>query len=97
MESPPPPNGCFLFFVLLCSFVGFSGMDTSNTFTIDTCVKDLSDLINEIGEHAPHQECSRLIIYDSNKAAVESFHVPPAKIREKPVFCIQKLISQQTK
>ncbi len=24
---------------------------TSKTLTIDTCVKDLSDLINEIGEH----------------------------------------------
>ena len=50
MESPPP-KCCFLIFLLLCSFLGFSSKKTSKTLTIDTCVKDLSDLINEIGEH----------------------------------------------
>ncbi len=48
MESAPP-KCCFLIFLLLCSFLGFSSKKTSKT--IDTCVKDLSDLINEIGEH----------------------------------------------
>jgi hypothetical protein len=35
---------------LLCSFPGYSSQETSTTLTIDTCVKDLSDLLNEIGE-----------------------------------------------
>jgi hypothetical protein len=35
---------------LLCSFLGYSSQETSTTLTIDTCVKDLSDLLNEIGE-----------------------------------------------
>jgi hypothetical protein len=35
---------------LLCSFLGYSSKKTSKTLTIETCVKDLSDLINEIGE-----------------------------------------------
>ena len=40
----------FLIFLLLCSFPGYSSQETSTTLTIDTCVKDLSDLLNEIGE-----------------------------------------------
>jgi hypothetical protein len=41
---------------LLCSFPGYSSQETSTTLTIDTCVKDLSDLLNEIGERflPPH-------------------------------------------
>jgi hypothetical protein len=35
---------------LLCSFLGYSSKKTSKTLTIDACVKDLSDLINKIGE-----------------------------------------------
>ncbi len=50
MESPPPKM-LFLNFSLLCSFLGYSSKKTSKTLTINTCVKDLSDLINEIGEH----------------------------------------------
>jgi hypothetical protein len=41
----------FLIFLLLCSFLGYSSQETSTTLTIDTCVKDLLDLLNEIGEH----------------------------------------------
>jgi len=41
----------FFIFLLLCSFLGYSSKKTSKTLNIDTCVKDLSDLINEIGEH----------------------------------------------
>ena len=42
---------CFFFiFLLLCSFLGYTSQETSTTLTIDTCVKDLSDLLNEIGE-----------------------------------------------
>jgi hypothetical protein len=34
-------------------------MKTSKNFTIDTCVKDLSDLINEISEHySPPLPCA---------------------------------------
>jgi hypothetical protein len=35
---------------LFCSFPGYSSQETSTILTIDTCVKDLSDLLNEIGE-----------------------------------------------
>jgi hypothetical protein len=31
------------------------------------------------------------------KVVRRRFHVPPAKIHEKPVFCVQKLISQKRK
>jgi hypothetical protein len=49
MESPP--KMCFfLTFLLLCSFLGYSSQETSTILTIDTCVKDLLDLLNEIGE-----------------------------------------------
>jgi hypothetical protein len=40
----------FKIFLLLCSFPGYSSQETSTTLTIDTCVKDLSDLLNEIVE-----------------------------------------------
>jgi hypothetical protein len=49
MESHPL-KCCFLIFLLLCSFLGYSSKKTSTTLTIYTCVKDLSDLINKIGE-----------------------------------------------
>jgi hypothetical protein len=49
MESPPKMR-FFLIFLVLCSFPGYSSQETSTTLTIDTCVKDLSDLLNEIGE-----------------------------------------------
>ena len=49
MESPPKMR-FFLIFLLLCSFPGYSSQETSTTLTIDTCVKDLSDLLNKIGE-----------------------------------------------
>ncbi len=49
MESPP--KICFfLIFLLLCSFLNYSSQETSTTLTMDTCVKDLLDLLNEIGE-----------------------------------------------
>jgi hypothetical protein len=35
---------------LLCSFLGYSSQESSTTLTIDTCVKDLLDLLNEISE-----------------------------------------------
>jgi hypothetical protein len=35
---------------LLCSFLGYLSQETSTTLTIDTCVKDLSDLLNEISK-----------------------------------------------
>ena len=35
---------------MLCSFPGYSSQETSTTLTINTCVKDLSDSLNEIGE-----------------------------------------------
>ena len=50
MEFPPKMR-FFLIFLLLCSFLGYSSQETSTTLTMDTCVKDLSDLLNEIGEH----------------------------------------------
>jgi hypothetical protein len=52
MESTPPPplKCCFLIFLLLCSFLDYSSKKTFTTLTIYTCVKDLSDLINKIGE-----------------------------------------------
>jgi hypothetical protein len=50
MESPHPLKCCFLIFLLLYSFLGYSSKKTSTTLTIYTCVKDLSELINEIGE-----------------------------------------------
>jgi hypothetical protein len=31
------------------------------------------------------------------KVVRRRFHVPPAKIHEKPVFCVQKLFSQKRK
>jgi hypothetical protein len=49
MESPPK-MWFFFTFLLLCSFLGYSSQETSTTLTIDTCVKDLLDLLNEIGE-----------------------------------------------
>jgi hypothetical protein len=48
MESPQ--KCVFLTFLLLCSFLGYLSQETSTTLTIDTCVKDLLDLLNEIGE-----------------------------------------------
>ncbi len=51
MESPPKMH-FFKIFLLLCSFPGYSSQETSTTLTIDTCVKDLSDLLNEIGERS---------------------------------------------
>ena len=45
MECPPPKMLFFNF-----SFALFISKKTSKTLTIDTCVKYLSDLINEIGE-----------------------------------------------
>ena len=40
----------FFIFLLLCSFLGYTSQETSTILIIDTCVKDLSDLINEIGK-----------------------------------------------
>jgi len=50
MESPLK---CVYFFIflLLCSFLGYTSQETSTILIIDTCVKDLLDLLNEIGEH----------------------------------------------
>jgi hypothetical protein len=41
----------FFIFLLLCSFLGYTSQETSTILIIDTCVKDLLDLLNEIGEH----------------------------------------------
>jgi hypothetical protein len=49
MESPPKMRFFFIF-LLLCSFLGYTSQETSTTLTIDTCVKGLLDLLNEIGE-----------------------------------------------
>ncbi len=48
MESPPKMR--FFIFLLLCSFLGYTSQETSTTLTIDNWVKDLLDLLNEIGE-----------------------------------------------
>jgi hypothetical protein len=49
MESPPPKMQFFNFHFAL-QFLSYSSTKTSKTLTIDDCVKDLSDLFNEIGE-----------------------------------------------
>ncbi len=58
MESPPKMR-FFKIFLLLCSFPGYSSQETSTTLTVDTCVKDLSDLLNEIGKrYSPPLPCA---------------------------------------
>ena len=49
MESPL--KCVFFIFLLLCSFLGYTSQETSTILIIDTCVKGLLDLLNEIGEH----------------------------------------------
>jgi hypothetical protein len=48
MESPPKMK--FFNFHFALKFLSYSSTKTLKALTIDACVKDLSDLLNKIGE-----------------------------------------------